>query len=257
MSSLGQLVAGIAHEINNPISFISGNLIPANEYVESLIELINLYQNFIQQSPPEIELKIAEIELDYLIEDLPKLIDSMKIGAERIRDIVVSLRNFSRLDEAEMKYVDIHSGIDSTLVILQHQLTSNNKYPEIEVIKEYSQLPQINCYASELNQVFINIISNAIDALREKQQNKPRITIRTSKLDLQNIIISIADNGIGINKSVVDKIFDPFFTTKPVGSGTGLGLSTSYSIVVEKHGGKLSCNSVVGKGTEFVIEIPV
>ncbi|NJO61709.1 MAG: AAA family ATPase [Richelia sp. RM2_1_2] len=261
MSGLGQLVAGIAHEINNPISFIYGNLTPANEYVASLIELIHLYQNYVSQSPPEIEEKITDIELDFLIDDLPKLLASMKTGAQRIRDIVLSLRNFSRLDEAEMKLVDIHSGIDSTILIQQHQLISNDKYAKIEVIKEYNQIPNINCYAAQINQVFINIIDNAIDALRQKQENNsnfdnPKITISTSLKDNQNVLIRIADNGIGVSKSVLNKIFDPFFTTKPVGSGTGLGLSTSYSIVVEKHGGKLSCISTLGEGTEFVIELP-
>ena len=262
MSSLGQLVAGIAHEINNPVSFIYGNLSPANEYVESLIELINLYQQLYPQSLPKIEEKIADIELDFLIEDLPKLLDSMKMGAQRISEIVLSLRNFSRLDEAEMKHVDIHSGIDSTLLILQHQLTSNGKYPAIEIIKEYNQLPLVNCYASALNQVFMNIIGNAIDALQQKQENsyksyKPKITIRTSLKDDHYVLISIADNGVGISQSVVNKVFDPFFTTKPVGSATGLGLSISYSIVVEKHGGKLSCISEPGEGTEFLLELPV
>ncbi|WP_414624664.1 AAA family ATPase [Calothrix sp. CCY 0018] len=262
MSGLGQLVAGIAHEINNPISFIYGNLTPANEYVESLIDLINLYQNSLSQTPPEIEEKIADIELDFIIDDLPKLLASMKTGAQRIRDIVLSLRNFSRLDEAEMKLVDIHSGINSTLLIKQLKISSNNKYPEIEVIKEYNQLPDINCYAAQINQVLINIIDNAIDALRQKQENdlnfdNPKITISTSPKDNQNILIRIADNGVGISKSILNKIFDPFFTTKPVGNGTGLGLSTSYSIVVEKHGGKLSCISTPGEGTEFVIELPI
>ena len=177
----------------------------------------------------------------------------MKTGAQRIREIVLSLRNFSRLDEAELKPVDIHSGIDSTLLILQQKF----KDPQIEVIKNYHKLPKVNCYASELNQVFMNIISNAIDALRSQQQNKPKITISTSFKDDKNILISIKDNGIGISESVLNKIFDPFFTTKPVGSGTGLGLSTSYSIVVEKHRGKLSCNSILGEGTEFLIELPI
>ncbi|AFY53117.1 putative ATPase [Rivularia sp. PCC 7116] len=257
MSGLGQLVAGIAHEINNPISFIYGNLNPASEYAESLIELINLYKRHYPQSPPEIESKIKDIELDYLIEDLPKILDSIETGAVRIREIVLSLRNFSRLDEAEIKPVDIHAGIDSALLILQHKFSSNDKYPEIEVIKNYNQLPAINCYASELNQVFMNIISNAIDALRDKTINKPKITVSTSFKDTKTIFISIKDNGIGISKSTLNKIFDPFFSTKPVGSGTGLGLSTSYSIVVEKHRGNLSCNSTLGERTEFLIELPL
>ena len=257
MSGLGQIVAGIAHEINNPINFISANLTPASEYVQSLIELINLQQNLSSQALPEVEAKITEIELDYLIEDLPKLLTSMETGATRIKEIVLSLRNFSRLDEAEIKLVDIHQGIDSTLLILQHQLNSNTKYPEIEIIKKYAQIPKINCYASQLNQVFMNIISNAIYALRDKNAKQPAIIISTFLKNKRNIAISIKDNGIGINQSVLDKIFDPFFTTKPVGSGTGLGLSTSYSIVVEKHNGKLKCNSILGKGTEFIIELPI
>ncbi|MEM7714100.1 MAG: ATP-binding protein [Cyanobacteria bacterium P01_A01_bin.68] len=257
MYALGKLVAGIAHEINNPISFIYGNLTPVEEYSESFIELFNLYQKKYPQPLPEIESKIVDLDLEFIIDDLPKLLYSMKTGAQRIREIVLSLRNFSRLDEAEIKSVDINSGIDSTLLILQHELKSNNKYPDIEIIKEYSPLPKVTCYASKLNQVFMNIIGNGIDALRDKQEKEPRITIRTSQLDSQNILISIADNGIGMSKLVVNQIFDPFFTTKPVGSGTGLGLSTSYSIVVEKHGGKLSCVSTPGEGTEFVIQLPL
>ena len=260
MSGLGQLVAGIAHEINNPINFIYGNLTPATEYVESLIELIDLYQTSYPQPLPTVESKIADIELDFLIDDLPKLLTSMRIGARRISEIVLSLRNFSRLDEAEMKPVDIHSGIDSTLLILQHQLTSNSQHAEIEIIKEYNQIPRVYCYASELNQVFMHVISNAIDALLQKMENtsnfdKPRITICTSLEQESKVLISIADNGIGINKAILNKIFDPFFTTKPVGNGKGLGLSISYSIVVEKHGGKLSCISSPLEGTKFLIEL--
>ena len=257
MSGLGQLVAGIAHEINNPINFIYGNLVPANEYALGLIDLINLYQKFYPQTLPEIEAKMYEIDLDFVIYDLPKLLDSMKIGTQRIREIISSFKNFSRLDEAKMKPVNIHAGIDSTLLVLQHKLTFNTKHQEIEVIKKYSQLPKVNCYASELNQVFINIIGNAVDALREKHEKKPTIIISTSLKDEKNVLISIKDNGIGINKSIINNIFNPFFTTKPVGSGTGLGLSTSYSIIVEKHRGHLSCNSTDGEGTEFIIELPL
>jgi predicted ATPase/signal transduction histidine kinase len=258
MSGLGQLVAGIAHEINNPINFIYGNLQPASEYVVSLIELNNLYQELYPQPLPEIAEKIADIELEFLVDDLQNLLKSMKTGANRIRQIVLSLRNFSRLDESEMKPVDIHSGIDSTLLILQHRLPSNSKHPEIAVIQKYGQLPLVNCYASALNQVFMNIINNAIDALESSDTNcQPTIIIQTELRETNKILIRIADNGIGMSESVQNKIFNPFFTTKSVGSGTGLGLSTSYSIVVEKHGGKLSCISAPGEGTEFIIEIPV
>ncbi|MBV6623359.1 MAG: AAA family ATPase [Rivularia sp. (in: Bacteria)] len=257
MSGLGQLVAGIAHEINNPINFIYGNLEPANDYALGLIELINLYQKLYPQTLPEIEAKISDIDLDFVKYDLPKLLDSMKIGTQRIREIVSSFKTFSRLDEAKMKPVDIHAGIDSTLLVLQHKLTFNTKYQEIQVIKQYSQLPKVNCYASELNQVFMNIIGNAVDALREKQDKTPKIIISTSLQANQNVLISIKDNGIGIDRSIINNIFNPFFSTKPVGSGTGLGLSTSYSIVVEKHRGNLSCNSTLGEGTEFIIELPL
>ena len=257
MSGLGQLVAGIAHEINNPINFIYGNLEPANEYITSLIELNNLYQQLYPQPLPEIEEKIADIELEFIVNDLHKLLSSMKIGADRIRQIVLSLRNFSRLDESEMKPVDIHSGIDSTLLILQHRLKNNSKHSEITIIQEYAQLPLVNCYASALNQVFMNIINNAIDALEESSKNhKPTIIIRTEIADTEKILIRIKDNGVGISEPVRNKIFEPFFTTKAIGSGTGLGLSISYSIVVEKHGGQLTCNSIQGVGTEFAIALP-
>ncbi|AFY44031.1 ATP-binding sensor histidine kinase [Nostoc sp. PCC 7107] len=257
MSGLGQLVAGIAHEINNPINFIYGNLQPASEYVTSLIELNNLYRRLYPQPLPEIAQKIADIELDFLVNDLQNIFSSMRVGVNRISQIVLSLRNFSRLDESEIKPVDIHSGIDSTLLILQHRLHNNSQHPEITVIKQYGVLPLVNCYASALNQVFMNIINNAIDALEISDVCQPSIIIHTEFKEQKNVIIRIQDNGIGISNSVQHQIFNPFFTTKSVGSGTGLGLSTSYSIVVEKHGGQLSCISAPGEGTEFIIELPV
>jgi predicted ATPase/signal transduction histidine kinase len=264
MSSLGQLVAGIAHEINNPVNFISGNILPASEYVNSLLELIDLYQNNYSQPVLEIQQKIADIDLDFLVKDLRLILDSMKVGSERIQQIVLSLRNFSRLDEAEIKAVDIHSGIDSTLLILQHRLQANGKYPEIQVVKNYGQLPLVSCYASGMNQVFMNLLINAIDALQGAVSNKklpgntqPQIIINTEASSANTVIIRIADNGSGMSEAVLPKIFDPFFTTKPVGSGTGLGLSISYSIIVKQHGGHLNCYSAPGKGAEFVIEIPI
>jgi two-component system, NtrC family, sensor kinase len=266
MSSLGQLVAGIAHEINNPVNFIHGNLNCVNQYVVYLIELIDLYKKLYPQSRSEIESKEDEIDLEFILEDLPKIFESMQNGSQRIRKIVNSLKMFSHHDEAEIKPVDIHSGIDSTLLIVQHRLNAHGEYPEIEVIKQYGELPLVKCYASAINQVFMNIISNGIDALRDAQKNcaewnkKPTIIIRTQTQlvnDSRNLVVRIADNGLGIEQSLINKIFDPFFTTKPVGSGTGLGLSISYSIVVEKHEGKLSCISAPGEGTEFTIEIPI
>ncbi|HBE21121.1 MAG TPA: hybrid sensor histidine kinase/response regulator [Cyanobacteria bacterium UBA11149] len=259
MSSLGQMVAGVAHEINNPVNFILGNLDPATEYAHNLIRLIKLYQKTYPDCPQEISQLIEEIELNFLIEDWPKLMKSMKVGSERIHQIVVSLRSFSRLDESNLKPVDIHDGIDNTLLILHHRLKCTSERPGIETIKDYGKLPNIVCYASQLNQVFMNLLSNAIDAV--ETQPFPRIiTIRTSLSQNEtspSVIIRIADNGLGMSEEVCQHIFDPFFTTKPVGSGTGLGLSISYQIVVEKHGGKLTCVSQPGKGTEMIVEIPV
>jgi signal transduction histidine kinase len=266
MSSLGQMVAGVAHEINNPVSFIYGNLTHADNYTQDLLDLVHLYQQHYPNPAPEIEEQIAAIELDFLIEDLPKILSSMNVGAERIRQIVLSLRNFSRLDEAQMKQVDIHEGIDSTLLILLHRLKAYGGHPGIEVIKEYGDLPLVECYAGQLNQVFMNILSNAIDALNSYNQQRQleevkahpsTITIRTLVLNPDYIAVGIADNGPGMTQDVRSRIFDPFFTTKPVGKGTGLGLSISYQIVVEKHGGSLRCQSELGQGTEFWIEIPI
>lgn len=273
MSGLGQLVAGVAHEINNPVNFIYGNLIHTAEYTQSLLELIQLYQQIYPVIPAQIQEKIAEVELDFISEDLPKMLSSMKVGADRIRQIVLSLRNFSRLDEAEMKPVDIHEGIDSTLMILQNRLKANPNHPTIEIVKEYGDLPLVECYAGQLNQVFMNILANAIDALenyanqrsaKDIKENPSRITIRTQlvKNETQtphskNVVIQIQDNGPGMTETVRQQLFNPFFTTKPIGKGTGLGLSISYQIVVDKHGGSIQCFSQPGQGAEFRIEIPV
>ncbi|UNU23302.1 GAF domain-containing protein [Microcoleus vaginatus] len=266
MSGLGQLVAGIAHEINNPVNFIYGNLNHASEYTASLLSLLELYQQQYPDSSPEIDELSEDVDLEFLLEDLPKLLSSMKVGADRIRQIVLSLRNFSRLDESQMKAVDIHEGIDSTLLILQHRLKSNADSANIVLVKEYGILPLVECYAGQLNQVFMNVIGNAIDALESHklladQSVAPQIKISTSvgqlNGNLPSAVIRISDNGTGISESMRQRIFDPFFTTKSVGKGTGLGLSISYQIVVEKHGGVLKCNSELGKGTEFVIEIPL
>ncbi|MEG3847953.1 PAS domain S-box protein [Microcoleus sp. herbarium19] len=266
ISSLGQLVAGVAHEINNPINFIYGNITHATQSARDLLELLQLYQQNYPNPVPEIAELAAEIEIDFLIEDFPKILESMKVGADRIRDLVVSLRNFSRLDEAQMKRVDIHEGIESTLLILQHRLKATDARPAIQIIKEYGHFPKIECYAGQLNQVFMNIVANAIDALEEYNTKRSAkeiyacpntITISTSIVNSHTVSIRIADNGMGMNQQVIRNLFDPFFTTKPVGKGTGLGLSISYQIVVEKHRGKLQCISVPGEGAEFVIEIPI
>jgi len=256
MSSLGQLVAGIAHEINNPVNFIYGNLVHVNQYAEDLLELLHLYQEHYPDPGAEFQDIAAEIDLDFLMEDLPKILDSMKMGAERIRKIVLSLRTFSRLDESEMKAVDIHEGIDSTLVILQHKLQTSSDAAAIKLVKEYGKLPPVECYAAQLNQVFMNILSNAIDALEENSGDNQTIQISTERVN-DFVVIRIADNGPGIPAEVRSQIFNPFFTTKPVGKGTGLGLSLSYKIVVEQHHGKLECISQPGEGTEFQISIPL
>ncbi|WP_414514549.1 sensor histidine kinase [Nostoc sp. PCC 9305] len=266
MSSLGQLVAGIAHEINNPVNFIHGNLTHLDEYTENLLQMISLYQERYSSHDPEIQALAEEIDLEFLIEDLQKILPSMKMGTERIRNIVLSLRNFSRMDEAEFKRVDIHEGIESTLLILQHRLKDKPDRPAIEVIKDYGNLPQAECYPGQLNQVLMNILVNAIDALDEAdikrtsqqiQENPSQITIRTSVVDSQSIEIAIADNAQGMPESVQSRIFDPFFTTKPVGKGTGMGMAISYQIITEKHGGKLLCFSSLGEGTNFIIQVPI
>ena len=264
MSSLGKMVAGVAHEINNPVGFIYGNLSHAGEYFEDLLDLIQKYQHYYPDPVSEISETIEDIDLEFLVQDLQQLLLSIKVGAERIRDIVRGLRSFVHLDEAERKPVDIHEGLDSTSLMLQCRLREDKHRGEIQVIKQYGKLPKVTCYASELNQVFMHILNNAIDALSEEQKVSglgdnflPKITIRTEVTADHWVQIRIADNGPGIPSEVKKKIFDPFFTTKPVGSGTGLGLSESYSIVVNKHGGKLHCISAPGRGAEFVIEIPI
>lgn len=270
MSSLGQMVAGIAHEINNPVNFVDGNLTYAKEYSQTLLKLIEVYQRRYPDFTENIQQEVDFEEIDFIKEDFLKIIQSMKIGTERIQEIVKSLRIFSRLDEAEIKQVDIHQGIDSTLMILQSRLKAQSNHPNIEVIKEYGNLPQIDCYPGQLNQVFMNIIANAIDALEEqignigwtKEDNtkdifKPsQIRIQTEVVNEKWVSITISDNGLGMTEEVSSKLFDPFFTTKEVGKGTGLGLSISHQIIVEKHGGQLKCNSTPEEGTKFVIMLP-
>lgn len=286
MSSLGQLVAGVAHEINNPVNFIYGNLAPAEEYIRDLLELIRLYQTQHPQSQEAIAQHIEDIELDFLVEDLPRLLNSMKLGAERIQTIVRSLRNFSRMDESEVKAVDIHEGIESTLLILQNRLKKRLNDTPIQVEKNYGNLPLVECFVGQLNQVFMNILGNALDALEEKAERLraetklatssssvnsssanpelleeasdwvPRIWIKTLLLSEDAVAIQIADNGPGLHAELCDRLFDPFFTTKPLGKGTGLGMSISYQIVTETHQGTLTCHSNPGQGAEFTITIP-
>ncbi|BAZ50204.1 PAS/PAC sensor signal transduction histidine kinase [Nostoc sp. NIES-4103] len=266
MSSVGQLVAGVAHEINNPTSFIYSNIQPANQYIHDLLKLLELYQEHYPNPVKAIQEHIEAIDLEFLMADLPKLLSSMKMGADRIKQIVLSLRNFSRMDEAECKAVDIHSGIDSTLVILEHRLKAQHNRPAIEIIKEYGNLPLVECYPGQLNQVFMNILVNALDALEQRDQERSMehmrqtpssIRIHTQVTETNKIVIKFTDNGPGIPENVLKRLFDPFFTTKAVGIGTGLGLSISYQIIVDKHKGKLTCQSIPGQGAEFQIEIPI
>ncbi len=265
MSSLGQLVAGVAHEINNPVNFIYGNLTHAEEYTDTLMQAVHLYQAYYPQPNPELCQKIEELDLDFLRQDMPSLINSMKLGVKRIQGIVVSLRTFSRMDEAELKQADIHEGIDSSLIILQSRIKAKPNHPEIQINKEYADLPLVECYPGQLNQVFMNILVNAIDSLESRFANNtlevntqaPQIIIETSLTEHQEVKISITDNAQGMSTATKQKLFDPFFTTKPIGKGTGLGLSISYQIITEYHRGKLLVNSTLGEGAEFVIIIPL
>lgn len=266
MSSLGQLVAGVAHEINNPVNFIHGNLYYAKDYLKKLLALVKLYQAEFPDSSPKIQAYQEEIDLEFIAEDLNILLNSMQMGTQRILGIVKSLRNFSRLDEAETKQVDIHEGIESTLVILQHRLQTPLSSGQIKVIRDYGDLPLVDCYPGQLNQVFMNLISNAIDAIIEANEKRSleeirektgKIKIITRQVDFERVRIMIKDNGSGIDPQNIPHIFNPFFTTKPVGKGTGLGLSISYQIVTQLHQGQLICNSIPNQGSEFIVEIPI
>ena len=265
MSSLGQIVAGVAHEINNPVSFIHCNLKYIEQYSQVILHLIELYHQYFPEPPAEIQTELDAIDIEFLKEDYTKILHSMNVGTTRIKDIVLSLRNFSRLDQSEFKAVDIHEGIDSTLLILSHRLKATSIRPEILLIKDYEALPKIECYAGQLNQAFMNILANAIDAidelsvkqkLEQNELNSSRITIRTSMVD-QFIEIAIADSGGGIPEAIQPQIFNPFFTTKPIGKGTGMGLSISYQIICDQHHGQLNFSSIPGKPTEFAILIPI
>ncbi|MEC4803287.1 MAG: ATP-binding protein [Jaaginema sp. PMC 1080.18] len=260
MSSLGQLVAGVAHEINNPVSFIHGNLTHAGRYLHDLLNLVKLYQESNPQPTPEIQDCLEDIDFEFLVEDVDELLESMRVGTKRILEIVKSLRNFSRLDEAAVKEVDLHEGLESTLMILHHRCQGKHGTKPIEIIKQYGKIPQIDCHPSQINQVFMNILSNGIDAVTEKQdklKTPGQICIRTEVQSSQYVVITIKDNGLGICESTRHKIFDPFFTTKKIGKGTGLGLSISHQIVTEMHQGKLECHSIPGEGTEFTIKLPL
>ncbi|MEH2243349.1 GAF domain-containing protein [Nostoc sp.] len=262
MAGLGQLVAGVSHEINNPISFIDGNITYVTEHAENLFKILRLYQKQYPKATGEIQKQAAALDLDFISDDLPKILTSMKMGADRISRLVLSLRTFSRLAEVGMKPVDLHEGIDSTLLILQHRLQSQTNSFAIEVVKQYGELPSLVCYPAQINQVFMNILNNAIDALENSQKagkiiDNPKIWIRTEVIEGNTILIWIADNGCGISEMMRSRIFEPFFTTKQPGQGTGLGLSISYQIIVEKHGGNIKCVSEPGNGCEFWIEIPM
>ena len=266
MSGLGQLVAGIAHEINNPVNFIHGNIGYIQDYVKDLLGLVHYYQEYYPEPVSEIQVETQRIDLDFLQTDLLKILASIKTGGSRIHEIVKSLRIFARLDEAELKFVDIHHGLDSALTILNHRLKAHPDRAGIQIVKHYGDLPPIECYASLLNQVFINVLANAIDALEPFSKKRlfengsldvSQITIRTALLNDARVQIEISDNGAGIPFELQERIFEPFFTTKSVGKGTGMGMSISYQIVTERHNGRLKCFSSPEEGTTFMIQIPV
>jgi signal transduction histidine kinase len=261
MSSLGQLVAGVAHEINNPVSFIYGNLTPCLEYVDDLSHLISLYKKHYSTPHPEISEFIEAADIQYMLKDFPALIKSMQTGATRIQAIVQSLRTFSHSQQEGYKAINVHDNIDNTLVILQNRLNGRAGNPAIEVVKDYGELPLVECYGGLLNQVFMNLLVNGIDAIEQQQKvisdHRGYLAIATTVVSPEKIAITIRDNGIGMTSEVQDKIFNPFFTTKPVGIGTGMGLSISYKIVTGDHQGQFYCSSVLDKGTEFIVELPI
>ncbi|MEH2293797.1 hybrid sensor histidine kinase/response regulator [Nostoc sp.] len=267
MSALGQLVAGVAHEINNPVGFIHGNLGHASVYFKDMIKVIDLYQQHYPNPVPEIQEEIAAIDLKYMLSDLPNLISSMQEGVQRIRNISTSLRTFSRSDSDRKVFCNIHDGIDSTIMILKHRLKASEHRPDIQVIRDYDNLPELECFIGQLNQVFMNLLANAIDALEESnigrtyseiEANPNQLLIQTTLTEDKNhILIRIKDNGVGMSADVQQKIFDYLFTTKAVGQGTGLGLSIAHQIVIEKHGGTLEVNSALGQGSEFIIKLPI
>lgn len=256
MSSLGELVGGLAHEINNPISFIYGNLNYVDQYVRELIKIVYRYQEQYPEETQRLENEELLEELEFIVDDLPKLMTSMKFGAERIRELVVSLRNFSRLDEAEVKAVNLHEGLDNTLLMMRHRLQSPEQQTAIEVVKKYAALPDIECYPAQLNQAFMNVILNAIDALGSAATATPTITIQTEMIEGDRVRIQISDNGPGIEESIQSRLFDPFFTTKPIGQGTGLGLAIAYQ-VVQQHSGKIMVISQPGHGATLQIDLPI
>jgi signal transduction histidine kinase len=257
MSALGQMVAGVAHEINNPVNFIHGNLAHVSTYMTQLCDLVATYQAHVPHPTADLQAQIAAIDLDFLTEDSTKILRSMELGTDRIRRIVLSLRNFSRLDEAEFKLANLHEGIDNTLLILHHRLEAQAHRPEIQIIKHYGDLPEVKCYPSDLNQVFLHILSNAIDALTDSQSTTPEIVIQTRTIDHNQVRITITNNGVSIPEAVKGRIFDPFFTTKPVGQGTGMGLAISYQIITTNHHGQLYCESDPEAGTQFTIALPL
>ncbi len=267
MSALGNLVAGIAHEINNPVGFISSNLRYASEYTQSLLNHLKLYQTNYPHPVTEISEDAEIIDLEFLIKDLPQMIDSMKLGTERIRSISTSLRTFSRADTEQKVPFNLHDGLDSTILLLKHRLKANEEHPEIKVIKEYGALPLVQCFPSSLNQVFMNLLANAIDALEQSNIGRSfsDINIKPNQIKIstwlhdnqREIVVSIQDNGVGMNKEIKDRIFDHLFTTKSVQKGTGLGLAIVRQIVVEKHSGTIEVISALGQGACFIISIPI